>query len=100
MGVNKKREKILQIHGYKEKDDQIDNDDDAEEKTLFVNLNRIFQDQIQREETKHLILDDPLMQSHNTNRNTNNYLTENPQSKTLNKFPLKFTQGQVAKVQI
>lgn len=75
--VNKKREKILQIHGYKEKDDQMQQqEDENEEKTLFVNLNRIFKDQSQKEEARQdLILDDPTLTQA---ANTNNYLTENP----------------------
>jgi len=52
--TNKKREKILQIQGFRERDDHMlldeedDNEEDNDDKTLFVNLNRIFKDQMQK----------------------------------------------------
>ena len=44
--INKKREKVLQIIGFKEKEPEMGEDSDEinNNQTLFVNLNRIFID--------------------------------------------------------
>ena len=45
--INKKREQVLQIIGFKEKETEMGEDSDEidNNQTLFVNLNRIFIDQ-------------------------------------------------------
>lgn len=76
-------------------------EDEQDDKTLFVNLNRIFKDQMHRQSAGsgtiaqmggNLQLQNEMSSPLRIDSVTNNldYLTENPQTKELNRFPLKF----------
>lgn len=99
--LNKRREKILRIDGYSENAPMggaISESNHKDPQPMYINLYRLHRDQVLGEEPQQLDHDRHL-HHHNesidlvsTNRDDmNNYLTQNPLTKVISKFPLKLT---------
>ena len=108
--MNKRREKILRIDGYQDGPVMAavsESQHGQDQRALYINLHRLYRDQIVGEEQQqnhnasaiHARTDS--MEDMSTNReDLNNYLTENPLTKALDKFPLKLSAQQRNSVQI
>lgn len=102
--VNRKGEKVLSILGFKEsaadglegygsEEDKSNKDD--EETTLYVNLHKLFNQQ--KDQNPNEILNSSLI---NDERRLNDYVTSNPVTKMIEKFPNKLTPQLVQQVEM
>lgn len=104
--VNRKGEKVLKINGFKRRNDALegygdeaDDRNQEEENTLFINLNRLFDQQEQsalQQQTDDIINSSIIEDPHRINE----FMTQNPVTKAINMFPGKIKPELIAQIEM